>query len=141
MRGAILLIATIYFVWHIFILHFERVMDRKNPEQSGNVRFVLMKIFTAQIVRDAYGRSIENDYYVWIMNWYPRYEGHTMVVPKKRVCSFEAAVTYSLCKRITVSRTCATGHKASTNVVSQRLLFFTMSSSLSRYTSCVYEDS
>ena len=28
---------------------------------------------------------VENDHYIWLINFYPKFEGHTMVVPKKHV--------------------------------------------------------
>lgn len=35
------------------------------------------------------GTAVENEHYRWIVNWYPKFEGHTLVVPKRHIFSFE----------------------------------------------------
>lgn len=42
-----------------------------------------------QLVMDPTGKPVENQYYRWAVNWYPRFEGHTMLIPKKHVMTFE----------------------------------------------------
>lgn len=36
-----------------------------------------------QAVKNTKGQVIENEYYTWVVNYFPKFEGHTMVVPKK----------------------------------------------------------
>lgn len=31
------------------------------------------------------GDIIQNEHYYWMVNWYPKFEGHTMVIPKRHV--------------------------------------------------------
>ncbi len=34
------------------------------------------------------GTPVENEHYRWIINWYPKFEGHTLIVPKRHVAVF-----------------------------------------------------
>ena len=34
-----------------------------------------------QAVRDKSGRIMENNYYIWLVNFFPKFEGHTLLVP------------------------------------------------------------
>lgn len=43
------------------------------------------KALRAQTIKFPDGALIENDYYRWIFNMFPKFEGHTMVVPKRHV--------------------------------------------------------
>lgn len=38
-----------------------------------------------QLLRDGSGRPIENEYFRWVANWFPKFEGATMVVPKRHI--------------------------------------------------------
>lgn len=40
-------------------------------------------IMNAQAVRTSEGVALENEHYRWIINFFPKFEGHTMVVPKR----------------------------------------------------------
>lgn len=40
-------------------------------------------------IRDPQGKPIENDHYRWVINYYPRFEGHTMLIPKRHITTFE----------------------------------------------------
>ncbi len=31
---------------------------------------------------------VENDSYRWVVNWYPKFEGHTLIVPKRHITTF-----------------------------------------------------
>jgi len=35
------------------------------------------------------GEVIENEHYLWIFNMYPKFDGHTMIVPKRHLLNFE----------------------------------------------------
>ncbi len=43
------------------------------------------KTIRAQSVKYPEGAPVENKYYRWIVNMFPKFEGHTMVVPKRHV--------------------------------------------------------
>ena len=38
-----------------------------------------------QSIRDLAGKVVENTHYLWLVNWYPKFEGHTMIVPKRHI--------------------------------------------------------
>ncbi len=40
-------------------------------------------------VRNTDGKLVENEYYFWYVNYYPRADGHTMVIPKKHLLYFK----------------------------------------------------
>lgn len=42
-------------------------------------------IINSQGVFDINGKLIENEHYYWLINWYPRTEGHTMIIPKRYI--------------------------------------------------------
>lgn len=42
-----------------------------------------------QSVLDKHGKVMENEHWVWMVNWYPRAEGHTMIVPKRHITKLE----------------------------------------------------
>lgn len=42
-----------------------------------------------QQIRDGQGVAIENEHYRWIVNWYPRFNTHTMIVPKRHLTQLE----------------------------------------------------
>jgi diadenosine tetraphosphate (Ap4A) HIT family hydrolase len=39
----------------------------------------------SQSIRNADGVLMENEHYFWITNFFPKFEGHTMIVPKKHI--------------------------------------------------------
>lgn len=42
-----------------------------------------------QAVRDKSGHIIENNFYVWMVNFFPKFEGHTLLVPKRHLISVQ----------------------------------------------------
>lgn len=40
-------------------------------------------------VTDAAGKLVENEHYYWMINWFPRMEGHTLIVPKRHMTRLE----------------------------------------------------
>lgn len=57
--------------------------------QADECPFCVPKNISLQSLKDSKGLIVENDYYTWIVNWYPRFEGHTMVVPKRHLLKLE----------------------------------------------------
>lgn len=58
--------------------------DKKYPSL-----FCDPEIIEKQGVKDENGNLIQNEYYFWMVNWFPRAEGHTMIIPKRYVTSHE----------------------------------------------------
>ncbi len=56
---------------------------------SQDCAFCDLKVNEEQIIRNKAGQPIENEYYRWVINYYPKFEGHTMVVPKRHITEIE----------------------------------------------------
>lgn len=52
---------------------------------SEGCPFCTSATFAEQIITSGHGMAVENEHYRWIINAYPKFEGHTMVVPKRHV--------------------------------------------------------
>lgn len=59
----------------------------KQPDEKRSCVFCESSI-RQQAVFDLEGKAVENEYYWWLVNFYPRFEGHTMLVPKKHRTAF-----------------------------------------------------
>ncbi len=57
------------------------------PPAEGICLFCEEKNISAQLFRDKENKPIENEYFYWIANWFPKYEGTTMIVPKRHITS------------------------------------------------------
>ncbi len=42
-------------------------------------------VMKTKLIRYPDGNSVENEHYQWVINSFPKFEGHTMVVPKRHV--------------------------------------------------------
>ena len=53
--------------------------------QAPNDRcaFCSAEILKSQSVRNANDAVVENEHYLWLVNWFPRCEAHTLIVPKR----------------------------------------------------------
>src|SRR3989338_9001085 len=61
-----------------------------SPKQDGDVcPFCDSEVIRAEAVRDGRGKIIENDSYIWLVNFFPKFEGHTLIVPKPHITDFE----------------------------------------------------
>ena len=58
--------------------------EYKTPTPSG-CPFCNETLLRKQAVFGGDNKPVENKYYRWIVNWYPKYEGHTMLVPKRHI--------------------------------------------------------
>lgn len=45
------------------------------------------KIIKKQIIKNELREPIENEHYYWVVNYFPKFEGHTMVIPKRHLIS------------------------------------------------------
>ena len=58
-------------------------------QDSGSCPFCNSEVIRAEAVRDSRGKIIENNSYVWLVNFYPKFEGHTLIVPKRHITNLE----------------------------------------------------
>jgi len=59
----------------------------KRKRTDTDCVFCDQKTMNSQTVRKSDDTLAENEHYRWIINFFPKFEGHTMVVPKKHVIS------------------------------------------------------
>ena len=58
------------------------------PKQDAKIcPFCDPRVLGEESVRDLAGKVIENDSYIWLVNFFPKFEGHTMIVPKRHILS------------------------------------------------------
>lgn len=57
------------------------------PPTEDVCPFCEEKNISAQLFRDKENKLIENEHFYWLANWFPRYEGATMIVPKRHITS------------------------------------------------------
>ena len=53
--------------------------------QLQDCAFCDQEKIASQAVRTENGTLFENDHYVWLVNYYPKFEGHTMIIPKRHL--------------------------------------------------------
>lgn len=70
-----------------FYSPFRKEYDPNDQALNDNCVFCSEKLLS-HLVHDASGKPIGNAHYRWAVNWYPRFEGHTMLIPKKHVTAF-----------------------------------------------------
>lgn len=46
-------------------------------------------LMQSQGIKTSSGVLLENEYYRWVVNWYPKFEGHTLLVPKTHRVSLD----------------------------------------------------
>ncbi len=49
----------------------------------------MQEVVAREAVIDGHRRPVENEHYRWIINWFPKMEGHTMIVPKRHILNLE----------------------------------------------------
>jgi len=57
------------------------------------------QIITTQSLLQNNGRRFENKHYYWVVNWFPRTEAHTMLVPKRHITDIADETTDELLAR------------------------------------------
>jgi diadenosine tetraphosphate (Ap4A) HIT family hydrolase len=70
-----------------FYSPFRKQYDAKEQGTEEACVFCDTKI-RSQMVTDGEGHVVENEHYQWIINYFPRFEGHTMLVPKRHLTCF-----------------------------------------------------
>ncbi len=59
--------------------------DKKKIEGKKECPFCSEENIKKQGVRNVSGTLMENEHYFWIVNFFPKFEGHTMLVPKRHL--------------------------------------------------------
>ncbi len=62
--------------------------EYNGPKRKG-CPFCDRETINSQGVKTRDGHLVENDHYFWTVNWFPKWEGHTMVIPKRHVLSLD----------------------------------------------------
>jgi diadenosine tetraphosphate (Ap4A) HIT family hydrolase len=70
-----------------FYSPFRKQYDAKEQGSESACVFCDARIHS-QTVTDGEGHGVENEHYRWIINYFPRFEGHTMLVPKRHLTRF-----------------------------------------------------
>lgn len=65
------------------------------------------KIVEKQAIRDHKGNTIENRSYVWIASYYPKFEGHTMIMPKRHLLAIQDETDAEAVERNALMKTAA----------------------------------
>ena len=79
--------------------YFYSPLRKEYKAQSTSCPFCDSEIITKQSITDKKGIRVENKHYIWMVNWYPRFEGHTMLVPKKHIVKIEEETTEEVVAR------------------------------------------
>lgn len=75
---------------------------RKNYSKETNADgcpFCNEEEMSKQVICRSDGTLIENKYYRWIINTYPKFEGHTMLVPRKHILHIGEESAEEICAR------------------------------------------
>ena len=68
---------------------FRSVYDGKKSADKETCVFCNTPNMSSHTVLTSAGESIENAHYRWIINAFPKFEGHTMVVPKRHLLALD----------------------------------------------------
>lgn len=61
----------------------------EKPKQPNTCVFCVHETMYDHAIRDNEDRVQENESAIWVVNYFPKFEGHTMVVPKRHVTSLD----------------------------------------------------
>lgn len=79
-----------------------------SPKQDkDSCPFCNSGVIRAEAVRDGRGKIIENDSYIWLVNFYPKFEGHTLIVPKRHITDLDEEKDNESLDRQTIINTAA----------------------------------
>ncbi len=65
---------------------------RKNYVKKGNnncCSFCDVVNIKKQVIVNNKGVEIKNKSYLWVVNFFPKFEGHTMIIPKRHMVSID----------------------------------------------------
>lgn len=69
--------------------YFYSPLRKEYKKAKEDCPFCDSEITFKQAVLNKKGERVENKHYIWMVNWYPRFEGHTMLVPKRHIKKIE----------------------------------------------------
>ncbi len=65
--------------------------SNKKNKNSKKCIFCDKSLLSKQTIKNINGEEIKNSYYTWIINNFPKFEGHTMIVPTKHIGKLDEA--------------------------------------------------
>ncbi len=68
---------------------FRRVYDGKKSADKNNCAFCNYETIIEQTITSSSSERIENEHYRWTINAFPKFEGHTMIVPKRHILTLD----------------------------------------------------
>jgi len=75
---------------------------------SNECPFCDTALMTSQAIRNSTNTVVENEHCVWIANWFPRCDAHTMLVTKRHITKLEDETSEELVARHALILTAAT---------------------------------
>lgn len=72
-----------------FRKEYSNTFSQPKPTEPQPCPFCNTENIESQSLRDHTGAIIENEYYRWMVNWFPRAEAHTMIMPKRHQTDLE----------------------------------------------------
>lgn len=86
-------VALLCNIYSIFVAYYfsplRKVYRTKKGIGTHTCAFCDNDVLKQQAIKNKSGESIENRYYNWVVNYFPKFEGHTMLVPKKHITSLD----------------------------------------------------
>lgn len=76
--------------------------DKKKIEGQETCPFCSLENIERQCVRNTSGMMVENEHYRWMVNFFPKFEGHTMLIPKRHLKHPEEESSDELLSRHTI---------------------------------------
>lgn len=76
--------------------------DKKKIEGQETCPFCSLENIERQCVRNTSGMMVENEHYRWMVNFFPKFEGHTMLIPKRHLKLLEEESPDELLSRHTI---------------------------------------
>ncbi len=71
---------------------FRKEYDKVNRPENRSSRpcvFCNQEKMSQDMLRNHHNIPVENEHYFWIVNWYPRAEAHTMLIPKRHIINIQ----------------------------------------------------
>lgn len=75
--------------------------------ESSGCFFCDPQVIDRQAIRDRDGKLAENATHVWLANYFPKFEGHTMIVPKRHLTAIQDETDAEAVGRNALTKTAA----------------------------------
>lgn len=66
---------------------FRKNYINNNDNQKDICAFCDQENIEIQAIKNSLGEIVQNESYVWLVNYFPKYEGHTLIVPRQHLTS------------------------------------------------------